>query len=197
MPAESQDVIRVRLTLERFQHAYTLRDPDRLDQFLELFAPHDVEVIGTNAAFAGEGEWCLDLEAVRNLVRSDWEIWGDLELDIDGARIHVLGDVAWVSAWGTVSSLESPGETFADSVDRIRWVLDQEVSDEDRVLSIARETMDTLIEAQRGTLYIWPLRFTAVLTRRGERWVFRQIHFSFPTTRLPDVRLAPPEEESQ
>jgi hypothetical protein len=49
-----------------------------------------------------------------------------------------------------------------------------------------------MFEAERGMIYTWPLRFTAVLLRRtveGEkRWLFHQVQFSFATTRYPDVR---------
>lgn len=194
MPQESQEVARVRLALERFQHGYTQRDTSALARFMELFASADLEVIGTNAVFPGEGEWCLGTEAVRDLVRDDWESWGDLELDVEEARIAVHGQVAWASVWGTVSSEETPAQTVTDSLERVRWVLDQDVPDEDKMLGIAREASDTLMALQQGTTYIWPLRVTAVLVRRGERWLFQQVHFSFPTTRLPDVRVAPEEE---
>jgi hypothetical protein len=32
------------------------------------------------------------------------------------------------------------------------------------------------------------MRFSAVLQRMEGRWQFRQMHFSFPTTRFPDER---------
>jgi hypothetical protein len=38
------------------------------------------------------------------------------------------------------------------------------------------------------------MRFTAVLHKVDGKWVFRQMHFSFPTTRFPDERLANMEE---
>jgi hypothetical protein len=56
------------------------------------------------------------------------------------------------------------------------------------LLEILRAAVNTLTEAERGSAYTWPLRFTAVLVRREERWLFHQVQFSFATTRFPDVR---------
>ena len=51
----------------------------------------------------------------------------------------------------------------------------------------------SLHEAGRGDVYIWPIRFNAVLVREGPAtgggaWRFHQAHFSFPTTRFPHER---------
>lgn len=185
--AQTEPVAAVRAALERFQVGYTRRDPDAVEAFMaDLFVPDDeLLVIGT-----GADEWCYGREEVQQLIESDWRHWGDVALDVPGAMITVQGDVAWLATQGTVSST-IPRETFYQSF--LNGVGDHLNSDvltqEDKVLEIARGVTNVLFETARGDTYIWPFRFTAVLVRRGERWLFHQVQFSFPTTRVPDLRL--------
>ena len=67
--------------LRAFQEGYTRRDVNQLDAFMELFTP-DVEIIGTNGIQPGAGEWYTSRDAARELVKGDWEGWGDLRLEM-------------------------------------------------------------------------------------------------------------------
>jgi hypothetical protein len=186
---------RVRDVLQQFQDGYTARDLDRLDEFMELFAGADgLEVIGTGAYVEGKGEWCLEPEAVRRLVEGDWRFWGDLELDVAGARIHVLGDVAWLATAGTVTERVEADEGSENYLAYVQHLLDLDVTAREKMLEIVRDGANAIVEMQRGETYIWPLRFTAVLVRRDGRWRFHQMQFSFPTTRAPDVRILEEED---
>lgn len=180
----------VRAVLEKFQDGYDRRDKALIDDFRRLFVPdQELEVIGTGGIVPGDGEWCLGADAACDLVLSDWENWGDLQLDIPNAHIHLLGDVAWLSVTGTVKMDLEPEEAYQNYLKYIDEVAkDEERSPRARLLEILRGGTNTVFEAERGKLYVWPLRFTAVLIRRGGRWLFHQIQFSFATTRFPDVR---------
>lgn len=188
------DIQAVRRTLQAFQDGYDRRDTALLADFRKLFVPEDeLEVIGTGAIEPGDDEWCLGLDAACALVENDWEGWGDLALDVADARIHVEGDVAWLATTGTVTMDLDTTETYRDYLEYLKQVADDESLDPRfRLLEIIRGSTNTLFEAERGMIYTWPLRFTAVLVRRtveGEkRWLFHQIQFSFATTRYPDVR---------
>lgn len=191
----AEEILAVRKTLQAFQDGYVRRDKTLMDDFRELFIPEDeLEVIGTGAIEPGGDEWCLGTDAACHLVENDWEGWGDVTLDVADARIHVLGDVAWLATTGVVSMDLDPLETYKDNLDYLKQVADDETLEPHmRLLEIVRGATNTLFEAQRGKLYAWPVRFTAVLVRRpGEkgvaRWLFHQVQFSFPTTRFPDVR---------
>jgi hypothetical protein len=191
-----KDVEAVRAALRRFQEGYARRDLRALDRYMALFDQGaGLEVIGTGGVFPGEGEWCVGPEMVRDLVRDDWQNWGDLDLDVDDATIQVLDDVAWLAALGTVSDEDAPGQTWNDSLRRLQSLLASDVADQDKVLAAAREATETLFEASRGRVYIWPIRFTAVLVREEGQWTFKQAHFSFPTARLPDVRYTDSSDE--
>ena len=197
----ASDIQAVRDTLQRFQDGYDRRDPSQIGMFRELFIPEDdLEIIGTGAIEPGDDEWCLGPDAACDLVIDDWEGWGNLSLDVADARIHVLGDTAWLATTGTVTMDLDPTETVRDYLSYIQETAsDESGTPQSRLIDILRGATSTLYEADRGKMYIWPLRFTAVLVRRpgggngnapadNNRWLFHQLQFSFATTRFPDVR---------
>jgi hypothetical protein len=180
----------VRALLQRFQKGYTERDLSKLDEFMALFACEgQLEVIGTNGVAPGEGEWCLDGAAVRRLVAGDWEHWGDVRLDLEGARISRHGDVAWLATTGTVTDTITAQEVTEEYLELVESKLGETGSSpQEKMLEILREGTDILLSMQEGDRYVWPFRFTAVVVRDDAGWRFRQMQFSFPTTRVPDVR---------
>ena len=184
------DVQAVRETLRKFQDGYERRDTKLVDDFRALFFQEEgTEVIGTGGIAPGDDEWCLGHDAACELVRNDWEGWGDLKLDTAQARIHVLGDVAWLATTGTVAMALDPTEVYQDQLSYIQKMTEEEEMDpRARLLEILRGATNTMFEVERGKDYLWPIRFTAVLVRRGSSWLFHQITFSFATTRFPDVR---------
>lgn len=181
----------VRQVLAQFQDGYTHRDLSQLDAFMKLFVPDDdLEVIGTNASDTGVGEWCLGPAAVRALVEGDWQGWGDLRLDVEGAKIHSLGDVAWLATSATVSmrlETQSQYQQYLEYLPELAQVPGR--TPEARVLRILLGCARTVFELHQGEDFIWPLRFTAVLVLREGRWRFHQMQFSFPTTTYPDERI--------
>ena len=185
------DIEQVRAVLQLFQDGYTRRDVAQLDAFMQLFADDaGLEVIGTNGVKPGIDEWYLDKAGARELVKGDWEGWGDLRLDLDAARIQVHGDVAWLAAPATVSMTIRTDENYQGYLQRVKDVIDRPgLPAEVKLLDILRGGSNTLYELRRGEQFVWPLRFTAVLVRQADEWRFQQMQFSFPTTRFPDERI--------
>jgi len=187
----AEDIQAVRMVLKQFQDGYTHRDTTLIDDFRTLFIPEDeLEVLGTAGIDPGDDEWCLGPDAACELFQNDWLGWGDLKLDIADARIHSLGDVAWLATTGIVEMDLDPEETYRDYLSYIGEMVagEEDTPPRERLLELLRGGTNTLFETERGKDYIWPLRFTAVLVRRSGRWLFHQIQFSFATTHLPDVR---------
>ena len=183
-------VDQVRLVLQQFQDGYTRRDVATIDEVMQLFADDELEVIGTNGVQPGVDEWYLDKAGACGLVKGDWEGWGDVRLDVDGAHIQTRGDVAWLATSATVSMTIRAEENFQSYLQRIKDVIDQEeLPAEIKLLDILRGGSNTLYELRRGEEFVWPLRFTAVLVRQADSWRFQQMQFSFPTTRFPDERI--------
>jgi hypothetical protein len=182
----------VRSLLQMFQDGYTQRDPANLDSFMELFVGSDeLEVIGTNAVKPGDVEWCLGLQPTRELVESDWEHWGDVTYDVQGAHITVRGDVAWLATTGTVRDSIPESEVYNGYLDFVKRILEGEDSDEKaKMLDILRLGNELLPGIFQGEEYIWPFRFTALAVKDDGQWRFQQMQFAFPTTRSPDVRVS-------
>jgi hypothetical protein len=184
------EVEQVRTLLRNFQEGYTRRDPAHLDAFMELFTEgSDLEIIGTNAVEPGADEWCLGREAARRLVAGDWEHWGDVVYDVEGARIFVRGDVAWLATAGTVNDTIPLEDRYTGYLAYVRSVLED--SDHDtrgKMLDIVGLGNDILIGLPLSETFTWPFRFTALAVREHGDWRFHQMQFSFATTRAPDVR---------
>ncbi len=82
----------VRETLQKFQDGYTLRDLSNLDEFMDLFEPgSDTELIGIGASVRGGNEWFQGFDQIRAIIASDWEYWGEVRIDVQGAKISFFG----------------------------------------------------------------------------------------------------------
>jgi len=181
----------IRAVLQEFQDGYTHRNTSTLESFMELFSSDkDIELIGTDALEPGQGEWCLGRESIHKIVENDWKFWGNLVLDVAGARIHIIGETAWISTSATVTYVIENQQYIADTFQEITEILKKkEGSQQIQLMQIQREIAEMLHEISQGDKYVWPLRFSAVLVKQEGLWCFHQIHFSHATTRLPDVRL--------
>ena len=185
MTAES-----VRQTFIDFQKGYQDRDVSKIDSFMKtLFVQsEDVEIIGTNAVKPGQGEWCRGLSAAKDLISSDWQYWGDVKFEIDQASIHVLGDVAWLATYGMVNDTIPIQERYKNYNDYIESIIDDESMDQqEKFHEIVQLGNDVTAGIFKGEQCVWPFRFSAVLVKQKDKWLFHQLNFSFATTRSPQV----------
>lgn len=178
----------IREILEKFQSGYIDRDVSKLDVFMEIFA-EGVEVIGTNGSFPGKEEWYLNRAGARDLVKGDWEDWGDLRLNFDELKINVRDDIGWISIPATVTKYIGE-ENYQAYLDYVKdYIETSEASAKQKLHNILRGGTNTVFELNRGEKFVWPLRITAVLALEGECWKIHQMCFSFSTIYFPDVRL--------
>jgi hypothetical protein len=174
--------------LETFQEGYIRRDVSTLEPFMELFTP-DLEVIGTNAVTPGKDEWHIGRESAREIFKGDWESWGDLILDLDSATIKVHENTGWIAVPATVT-MTIGDENYSWFLNFIKDFIDKStLPPEQKLHYILRGGTNTVYELSRGEKFVWPLRLTAVVVREADTWKFAQLHFSFPTTNFPDVRI--------
>lgn len=178
----------IRSLLQRFQDGYTHRDLTQLDAFMDLFTAN-AEVIGTNGVKPGADEWYTSRDAARELVKGDWEGWGDLRLDIDSAAIQAQGTVGWIAATATVSQTigEENYDSFLEFVKN--YIETSDLPARQKLHFILRGGTNTVYELSRGETFVWALRLTAVVVREVDNWKFAQVNFSFPTVYFPDVRI--------
>jgi hypothetical protein len=96
----SPDSIRIEIIeqLRKFQDGYTKRDPKSIDSFMQsLYSKDNILILGTmpNEVYPG-------YEKATQLVKTDWESWGDCKFEIDSAYISSRGNTAWFSTKGYV-----------------------------------------------------------------------------------------------
>ena len=190
-PDGTRDAAEVRALLQRFQDGYTARNPEALDDFMDLFVSgEELEVIGTKGAAPGEQEWCCGPDAVKKLIADDWAGWGTVVYDVAGARIHIRGDAAWLATTAKATMTIPTEGMYGGFVAQAQSTLkNEELTPQEKMLEVARLGSDIAFELTLGETFVWPFRFTAVAGRDQGTWRFHQMQFSYSNTRFPDVRL--------
>jgi hypothetical protein len=114
-------------------------------------------------------------------LESDWQYWGDVVIDVAGAKISVLGDVAWLSTSGELVQTETFDKALAFYLKQMKELLEQEDVDlDERLMEATHFGLRRLRERHKGKGHSWPFVFTAVLVREGGEWRFHTIHWSMP-----------------
>ena len=172
----------VREVLHRFQEGYTARDLSRLDEFMTMFVKEDnSEFLGIGAVKRGGFEWFEGPEAIREIIESDWTYWGDVSIDVAGARISVLGDVAWLSTTGMVTQTGTFDEALPYYLQQMKDLLEDEELDADgRLVEATHFGMRRIRERHKGPGHAWPFVLTAVLIRAEDQWRVHTMHWSMP-----------------
>jgi hypothetical protein len=84
--------------LASFQDGYTKRDVKQLDAFMDrVFSRQRPVVLGTMP-----GEIYVDYSGAAEIIRTDWESWGDCRFRLDETQVSAVGDVAWFATVGSV-----------------------------------------------------------------------------------------------
>lgn len=179
----------VRDILRKFQHGYIERNLDKVDCFTEeLFIRNDdILVLGTATR-----EIILGFDEVKQLIKDDWEGWGDLNIDCENAHISIDGDVAWISTNGSVKhTFEDTPERYDRYVDFIKGnVEDNELTPKQKITFI--NWVLTLNYHQREGQkreYLWPMCLSGLLLRDKGKWKFTHLQFSMAKANFPDERF--------
>jgi hypothetical protein len=172
----------VRATLRKFQDGYTSRDITRLDEFMQLFVCSEAaEMIGTGASKRAANEWGEGVGRIREIIESDWMYWGDVRLDVEGAKITVLGDVAWLSTAGTVTQTQALYTAIEFYLQDMKALFDRgDLSADEKLMEVTHYGMRRMRERAKGIGYSWPITFTAVLVRVGAEWRIHTQHWAKP-----------------
>lgn len=181
----------VRKALQKLQEGYLKRNVASLDYYMKELFPVDgrVTVIATSGLLPEDMEWPRNRDGVRKLLESDWRNWGDVYLNVASSKVEVVGDVAWIESNGFVEKILPDDQVCENHLKYVKALMNGDLSAKEKVAEIARGASNVVMEMMIGERYVWPMRFSAVLQRIERKWVFRQMHFSFPTTRFPDERL--------
>ncbi len=176
------EVEAVRSTLQKFQDGYSARDASQIESFMELFVKSDeIELVGVGATKRGGNEWFQGWQAIRDIVVGDWTFWGDVRLDVAGAKITIAGETAWLSTCGDLLKTEKSEEAFPLYLNMMKEILGNEKLDlTTRLADATVFGVNQMRDRTKEPGYPWPITFTAVLVRTAEGWRFHTIHWAMP-----------------
>jgi hypothetical protein len=174
--------LEVRSALQKFQDGYTSRDVDKLDEFMQLFVQDDsIEMIGIGASKRAENEWFEGLDRVRYIIEDDWTYWGNVRLDVEGAKVTVKDDTAWLSTTGTVTQTEAFDTAIQMHLDDMKAIFDrEELSADEKLMEVTHYGIRRLRERSKGLGHSWPFTFMAVLIKEEGAWHFHTLHWAMP-----------------
>lgn len=187
----SEDELAVLRVVEEFAAGYRERDLEALDGWIEQLLTEDVFVLGTDAAFPDSWEWRRGKEAAREMFERDWSRWGNVEIFSDEISVSVHGDAAWVTAFATVTRHGDDAERSRQrSLGRIeRYSMNGEWSPRRALYEILADATSVLVQYERDSKFVWPMRTQFGLRRDGKKWLIGTIHFSHPARGFRAWRL--------
>jgi len=179
---DNSSIKEVRNVLQQFQDGYKERNFDKLDEFVSLFArTEDIELIGIGASERSGYEWFEGREKIREIIESDWKFWGNVEIDVRGAKISRKGDVAWLSTTGTLSQTDTFDKALPQYLDQMKEIIEDKTRDADeKLMEASHFGIRRLRERLKGVGYTWPFVISAVLMKEEDQWRFHTIHWSMP-----------------
>ena len=114
---------------------------------------------------------------------------------LDHAEIMVEGTSAWATLFGTVTRDTKNDERMnfeaskARSLQRIQEMTkDEEKSGTQTFYEIIQDASNVLLQYEQSKVFIWPIRISFGFVKKVERWIMKQIHFSWPGRGFPVVR---------
>jgi len=172
----------VRGVLQKFQDGYKERDLEKLEEFVALFIQtKEVELIGIGASERGGVEWFEGIDKIKEIIKSDWEYWGDVLIDVAGAKISILGDVAWLTTTGSLEQTDTFEKALPFYLEQMKKIIeDDEKTDDEKLIETSHYGVRRLRERLKGTGYQWPFVISAILQQVENQWLFHTIHWSMP-----------------
>jgi hypothetical protein len=175
--------------LMKFQQGYSERNLEKVHSFLEeLFLDReDVSILGT-----ATGEIFLGFEKVKELIKGDWEYWGDLNLDYENARISTYGDAAWFSTSGSVKyTFEDTEERDGRYVDFIKKSIDDSELTPKQKITFINWFLTLNYHKRDGNKreYLWPMCLSGILLKNEGKWKIGHLQFSMAKANFPDERF--------
>ena len=183
------------LRLLEFEKGYLERDISRVKNWAENLLDKEVQIIGTNSVYPGDFEWRTGHTAAIEMFENDWKNWGDLLLFLDQAEINVENNSSWVAIFGIASrnTPEEENRTFESSksrvLNRIKSYTEAAIPSTLALYQIISDASTILHQYEQSEIFVWPLRISLSFTKKNQKWMIKQIHFSWPGRGFPVVRL--------
>jgi hypothetical protein len=175
--------------LQKFQNGYTERKLESVPLFMEeLFSDrNDLSVLGT-----ATGEIFLGYDEVKQLIKDDWEGWGDLYIDCQNAVISIDDETALFSTNGTVKyNFEHSQERDNGYVNFIRTITGDNESTQKQKITFINWVLALTYHQRKDQVreYFWPLILSGILVKEEGNWKIVSLHFSIKMPNFPDERF--------
>lgn len=190
----TSNMIEIKAVLEKLNEGYQKRDIKQVDEYLNsLFINDDsLYILGTST-----DELCTGINGVKELLKSDWQYWGDVSLQLDKAIINVNGDMAWFATPGTVKySFEHNQERYDGYVEfALEKANDKRMTAEQRtafinwVMALTYHQQDI-----QKRDYFCSMRLSGVMIKKNSQWKISQSHFSMAKGVFADQRFESSQE---
>lgn len=179
----------IKEVLSKFQTGYRERNIEKVDAFFkELFIEsHSTYVVGT-----GTNELFLGTDQVKELIKGDWESWGDMKIDCENAHTHIEGKVAWFAAAGSVKYIF---EDSQEKYDRYLNFIKNKAEDTELTPKQKITFMNWALalafhqRTEEKREYLWPMQLSGILLSDGGEWKISQLKFSMARANFPDERF--------
>lgn len=182
--------------LKYFYKGYKERNLSEVEKWVKKILDEKVQIIGTNSVYPESFEWRTGHPAAIEMFGNDWKNWGKLEMYLDHAEIDVAEQAAWSTIFATVARFtpEEENRTFEASrkrsLQRIKAIAESEKHTSiQAIYQIINDASSVLHQYEQSELFVWPIRISLGLTKKNEKWLIKQIHFSWPGRGFPAVRL--------
>jgi hypothetical protein len=175
----------VKKVLRVFQEGYIRRDLSYVEEYMkEVFLPNgDLVVIGTDAE-----ELCIGGAAAKQLVESDWKYWGDFKFNLEGASLSVRGEAAYFTTKALLTRTISTEKTLEWIKGGAKYLLEAKKNAKYKLIEVLQNTIELLLQNEKGELYITPMRFSGVLVKQEDKWLISHLQYSDYIGGMPQVR---------
>ncbi len=181
--------------LKTFYEGYIKRDLSLVNIWAKKHLDENIQIIGTNAIYPGDFEWRTGQNAAIEMFENDWKHFGQLKFYLDQADIIVENNCAWATVFATATRITSKEEnrTFEASkkrsLDRIKAMTEENKSSTLTLYQIINDASSVLFQYEQSELFVWPIRTSFSFIKINDKWLIKQLHFSWPGRGFPAVRI--------
>ncbi len=175
-------------TMNLFKNYYFERNTSKI---LEFYKNHFVDDETTYIVGTGYQERARGPNQIQQLIQSDWEYWGTLDLNLETLKIiEVAKDVASIIIEGQIISTLEEEKFFSNIIIGMKEHLESDLNAISKAMRISGLMDFYLNELDKGKEVISPIHLSGTIVKDLECWKFRFLQFSFDTALSPpDIRL--------
>ncbi|MGL4336476.1 MAG: nuclear transport factor 2 family protein [Turicibacter sp.] len=115
-------------------------------------------------------------------IKNFFETLAHYELDIKQDKFMACeyGNVIYLSGVGLISKNFSENEIFAKTIRDILQIVDTSGNSKDKLFNCHKMVSYGIKQEAQGDKDTWPIRFTGVLLKQGQKIMIHQLHLSYP-----------------